>query len=88
MAPDVLKNFLMPDGRLHTVPRRHGKLLVMLDHLAQQFELGRAYPEAEVNEILNRFHPDHAALCRYLVDEAFLTREAHVYWRSGGTVDV
>ncbi len=34
------------------------------------------------------WHPDVAALRRYLVDEGLLTREAGVYWRSGGTVEV
>ena len=34
------------------------------------------------------FHDDYAALRRYLVDEQFLTREANVYWRSGGTIEV
>ena len=38
--------------------------------------------------MLQRFHPDHAALRRYLVDDQFLTREDGRYWRSGGTVDV
>jgi hypothetical protein len=33
---------------------------------------------------LQLFHPDFAALRRYLVDEGFLTREDGVYWRSGG----
>ena len=37
---------------------------------------------------LRAFHPDTAALRRYLVDEGFLTREHNVYWRTGGTVDV
>ena len=46
------------------------------------------YPEAEVNDVLRRYHDDYAALRRYLVDEGFLTREAGVYWRSGGTVEV
>ena len=64
------------------------KLLLVLDHLAQDFEPGRTYPEAEVNEILGGFHDDHAALRRYLVDEAFLAREGGVYWRTGGTVQV
>ncbi|CUR56561.1 conserved hypothetical protein [metagenome] len=85
---DVLHNFLNPDGSLHTIPTKHAKLLVVLDHLAQEFELGRTYPEAEVNTILERFHRDYAALRRYLVDDAFLTREDNVYWRSGGTVVV
>jgi hypothetical protein len=85
---DTLARFLAPDGRLHTIPSRRAKLLVVLDHLAQSFEPGRVYPEREVDEALLRFHPDHAALRRYLVDESFLTREDGYYWRSGGTVEV
>ena len=88
MDEKVLKNFMSGDGRLHTIPSRHAKLLVVLDHLAQSFEPGRTYQEAEVNEVLERFHPDYAALRRYLVENQFLTRENAVYWRSGGTVDV
>jgi hypothetical protein len=84
----VLGNFMTGDGRLHTIPSKHAKLLVVLDHLAQSFEPGRTYPEAEVNEVLERFHPDYAALRRYLVENQFLTRENAVYWRSGGTVEV
>ncbi|MFC4786786.1 DUF2087 domain-containing protein [Nocardioides sp. MAHUQ-72] len=84
----VLRSFLDADGRLHTIPSKRSKLLVVLDHLAQSFEPGERYPEAKVNEVLNEFHPDHAALRRYLVESQFLTREDGVYWRSGGTVDV
>jgi hypothetical protein len=84
----TLERFLAPDGRLHTIPTKHAKLLVVLDHLAQSFEPGRVYPETEVNDILQRFHQDHAALRRYLVDEQFLTRQEGHYWRSGGTFDV
>lgn len=84
----VLRAFLTEDGQLHTIPSKHAKLLVVLDHLAQSFEPGQRYREAEVNEILQRFHPDHAALRRYLVENGFLDREHAVYWRSGGTVEV
>ncbi len=84
----VLRAFLTEDGRLHTIPSKHAKLLVVLDHLAQSFEPGQRYREAEVDEMLQRFHPDHAALRRYLVENEFLTRAEGVYWRSGGTVDV
>lgn len=84
----VLSHFLAPDGTLRTVPSKHAKLLVVLDHLAQAFEPGRTYPEPEVNEVLGRFHPDFAALRRYLVENDFLTREDGVYWRSGGTFAV
>ena len=88
MENRVLSNFLTDDGRLRTIPAKHSKLLVVLDHLAQQFEPGQRYAEPEVNEILQRFHPDFAALRRYLVENDFMTREDGVYWRSGGTFDV
>jgi len=85
---EVLARFLGDDGVLHTIPTKRTKLLVVLDRLAQEFAPGRTYPESEVNEVLHRFHPDHAALRRYLVENDFLTREDAVYWRSGGTFEV
>jgi hypothetical protein len=88
MDARVLRGFLTDDGRLHTIPSKHTKLLAVLDHLAQCFEPGRRYAEPEVNAALQRFHPDYAALRRYLVENHFLTRESGVYWRSGGTFDV
>lgn len=83
----VLDTFFR-DGRLVLMPTRRAKRLVVLDEVAQRFELGRTYPEHEVNALLAPIHPDVAALRRYLVDEQLLTREAGVYWRSGGTVDL
>jgi hypothetical protein len=88
MDERVLQHFLSPDGRLRTIPTKQSKLLVVLDHLAQAFEPGRTYPEAEVNEVLQRSHPDYAALRRYLVENGFMTREDNVYWRSGGSFEV
>jgi hypothetical protein len=61
---------------------------VVLDRLSQEFEVGVRYPERQVNATLRRFHPDVAALRRYLVDEGLLDREAGVYWRAGGRVVV
>ena len=84
---DVVGRFI-ENGRLVIVPSKRGKLLLVLDHVAQDFELGHTYPEAEVDDILLRYHDDHAALRRHLVDEGFLSREAGVYWRSGGTIEV
>jgi len=83
----VLDTFLR-DGRIVLMPTRRAKRLLVLDEVAQLFELGRTYPEQEVNTLLAPVHPDVAALRRYLVDEQFLTRDGGVYWRSGGTVDL
>ena len=88
MDERILGRFFDDDGRLHTMPSKRAKLLVVLDRLAQEFDLGVVYPETQVDEVLLRFHPDHAALRRYLVDEGFLTRDAGFYWRSGGTVAI
>ncbi len=75
-------------GRLVIWPSKQSKLRPVLDHIAQDFEPGRRYPEREVNEILSAYNDDVAALRRYLVDEGFMSRQAGVYWRSGGTVEV
>jgi hypothetical protein len=83
----VLRNF-MQDGRLARVPVQRAKRRSVLDLLAQQFEPGRRYPEREVNAVLARFHPDYAALRRFLVDEEFLERREGSYWRAGGTFEI
>ncbi len=83
----VLRAFFR-SGRLTHFPVAHGKLTIVLRHVVTAFEVGVRYPEREVNALLSAFHPDYAALRRYLVDEGLLTREAGVYWRTGGWVDV
>jgi hypothetical protein len=83
----VLTTFVR-DGRLTSMPAQRSKRLVVLDHLVRVFEPGVRYPEREVNALLAVWHPDVAALRRYLVDEGLLGREAGVYWRTGGRVDV
>lgn len=86
-AAAVLRAFLR-DGRLVSLPSTRSKRLVVLDHVAKVFELGVRYPEREVDALLRVFHDDHAALRRYLVDEAFLSRAEGLYWRTGGSVDL
>jgi hypothetical protein len=83
----VLSTFVR-DGRLTSIPAQRSKRLVVLHHLVRVFEPGVRYPEREVNALLAVWHPDVAALRRYLVDECLLSRESGVYWRSGGPVDV
>ncbi|MEV7804603.1 DUF2087 domain-containing protein [Microbispora sp. NPDC088329] len=82
---DPMDAFLV-DGRLVSLPAKRAKRLMVLDYIVQVFEVGVRYPEKEVDVALRAFHDDYAALRRYLVDEGFLSREANVYWRSGGTV--
>jgi hypothetical protein len=84
--PAKLRVF-MRDGRVGQIPVRQAKRRLLLDYIAQSFEPGRRYSEAEVDAVLRALHDDHAALRRYLVDEDFLSREDGYYWRSGGTVE-
>ena len=83
----VLRAFVLPDGSLRSIPTKVTKRLVILNLIAQKFEIGRTYPEVEVNAALRTFHDDVAALRRYLVEEGFLERRDGQYWRAGGTVD-
>jgi len=76
------------DGKLVYLPEKFGKRQIVLEEVAQSFEPGTRYAEAEVNLVLRGLYPDFAALRRYLVDSAFLSREDGFYWRSGGTVSV
>jgi hypothetical protein len=73
-------------GRLTQIPPQRARKLVVLDRLAQEFDVGARYSERQVNAILRRFHEDVASLRRFLVDEGFLDRAAGEYWRSGGSV--
>jgi hypothetical protein len=83
----VLRVFVR-DGQLTQIPAARGKRRTVLEHIAASFEPGVRYPEREVDAVLRAWHPDHASLRRYLVDEGLISREKGVYWRSGGPVEV
>lgn len=82
----ILRSFF-EGSRLTSIPSSRSKRLVVLERLAQEFDVGLRYPEKQVSFLLQLFYPDYAALRRYLVDEGFLTRADGVYWRSGGRFD-
>jgi hypothetical protein len=84
-AKKVMRAFVR-DGKIVQIPTTLSKKIVLLDWLAQDFELGRRYTEQQVNLIIAKRHPDTAAWRRYLVDSDFLDRADGEYWRSGGTV--
>lgn len=73
------------DGKLVQWPAKRTKRLVVLDYLAQQFDIGKRYKEIEVNKRLRPFNDDVATMRRYLVDEQFLDRGNGEYWRCGGS---
>lgn len=70
--------------RLTEIPTSTKKRELVLERLAQEFEPGLRYQEQDVNFRLQLFHPDYAALRRYMVEGGLLTRAEGVYWRTGG----
>jgi hypothetical protein len=79
----VVADFSLPDGRLKTIPAQRKKLEAVLRRLVQEFEPGVEYTEAEVNQILGRFHPDTASLRREMIGYELLGRDkkGSRYWR-------
>ena len=66
-------------SRLRQIPASRKKRVVILRRLLEQFELGKAYAEREVNEILREAHADVATLRRELVDYGFMMRDRGIY---------
>ena len=79
----VLKTYFSGE-RLVEIPTQRRKRMVVLERLAQDFEPGLRYDEAEVSQRLERYHNDYAALRRYMVEESLMTRADGIYWRTGG----
>jgi len=82
----VLRTFFR-DGRLTEIPAKQSKRRIVLERIALEFEPGVRYDEKTVNAVVGRFHNDHAAIRRYLVDERLLSRERGEYWRTGGRIE-
>ncbi len=76
----VLKDFF-EGTRLKEIPASRKKRSVILKWLANQFDPGVHYSEVQVNEILQRYHPDSATLRREMIGEHLLQREKGFYWR-------
>jgi hypothetical protein len=87
----LLRTFVR-NGRLLGLPAQRGRRMAVLEHLAQSFEPGVEYPEAEVDAALTAWCDgsgvDHVTVRRYLVDEGLLRRSGGGYARSGGWTDV
>ena len=70
-------------GRLVTLPARERKRRVILRFLVDEvFPDEKSIQEPEVNARIARWHPDFAALRRYLVDAGLVTRTGMTYRRA------
>ena len=76
----VLNGYCNRDGSLKDIPTKEKKLLVILKYLLPNFEIGKHYPEQEVNEIFLKYHEDYASLRRYMVEYGLMDRDKGIYW--------
>ncbi len=67
---------------LRVIPSRRNAKLIIFAWLAERFEEGRRYTEAEVNRLLSEAHSDVATLRRGMYDEHFVDRADGLYWRT------
>ena len=75
---------LLANGPLSAYPTRRADQELLLRLTAARFEPGRAYTEAEVNDVIAAwletfcapFGIDHVSMRRYLVDARLLVRDA------------
>ena len=69
----VLARFF-ENGRLITLPAQRKKREVVLRYLAEPFEAGREYPEAEVDGAIRRFCEDYCTVRREMIVFGILER--------------
>lgn len=81
---EVLKAYFPQElqGRLKEFPRKEKRKLIIIRHIAANFQPGQLYTEKEVNRLLLSYYDDFATLRRYLVEYGYLDRErdCSYYW--------
>jgi hypothetical protein len=82
----VLRDTLLPDGRLKVIPAQRKKREIILLHILKEFQPGVHYSEKQVNEILTHFHDDTATLRRELISYRLMKRAEGEYWRTDGEI--
>jgi DNA-binding HxlR family transcriptional regulator len=79
---DKVLRYYLEDGRLKRIPSKQKKRYVILKWLVGKFETDRQYHELELNSLLKEYHPDCAALRRYMVENHLMARDnSNMYWR-------
>ncbi len=73
----IVLGYMKKDGTFKEIPYVPKRQKALVHYISQAFEVGRVYREKEVNEVLERFHPDYATLRRFLVDFLYLERTAN-----------
>ncbi len=73
-------------GKLRSIPSQRKKRTIILEHILNDFELGRVYAEKEVNEIIRRYHDDVCTIRREFIMEKMMTRKDGKYQRNSSYI--
>ncbi len=79
-------NRFMRDGRFNVLPVQRKKRRYILEHILNQFEINRVYPENEVNEIITGFHDDYCRVRREFIAEKMMYRKDGNYRRNASYI--
>lgn len=75
----VLDTFIQ-HGKLLSIPVQRKKKRIILERIAECFEMGKIYSEKQINLIIADFHDDFCTLRRDLISEGIMERENGQYW--------
>jgi len=80
----ILKQYFDADGAvlIPRFPAKEKKKIIILQHIAANFEPNKLYAEPEVNTIIANYYQDIPTIRRYLVQYGFLDRQSDgsTYW--------
>ena len=80
---DQIDQFFAPDGSLISIPVKPAKKIAVLKEIAKKLSPDTKYPEKELNAVIATYHPDTAAIRRYMIEYGILERDGgSVYWVS------
>jgi ArsR family transcriptional regulator, arsenate/arsenite/antimonite-responsive transcriptional repressor len=77
----VLRDFFK-HGRLKSIPAQCKKRVIILEKIAESFDLDRNYHETEVNALIQEFYEDYATLRRAMINDELLKRHGSIYRRN------
>ena len=69
----------MPYGYCETMPAQSKKRMIIFAEIIGKFEIGRQYPEKEVNAIIGQIHGDYCMVRRAFIGLGWMTRDNGVY---------
>ena len=80
----VIKSF-MPMGVCKTLPAQVKKRMIIYEEIMKKFEVGKTYPEKEVNALISEIHEDFCTVRRAFVGMGWMTRSGGIYTVIGVT---